>query len=252
MEISNFIEAKAGSKGGSCTRVLLICRVVVIRFAQRTAARGIATTTTNREMALPKCLVFDLDGCVWYPEMYHLWGSGGSPFKKREDGDLTDAGGTKVYLMGYVRQLMYELKTDKKWEGTAVAVASCCDEPAWARECLQKFEVGDGVTLKDIVSVEGEPSTGVYHFLPPAFMQCAIVCAAIEIHKGSKSGHLRNISQATGVALEDMVFFDNERGNCSTVAKLGVTVCYCPSGVTQEDWENTLSKFPAPGEILQV
>ena len=30
---------------------------------------------------LPKILVFDLDGCVWWPEMYHLWGGGGSPFK---------------------------------------------------------------------------------------------------------------------------------------------------------------------------
>ena len=29
---------------------------------------------------LPKILVFDLDGCTWWPEMYHLWGGGGSPF----------------------------------------------------------------------------------------------------------------------------------------------------------------------------
>jgi hypothetical protein len=49
-----------------------------------------------------------------------------------------------------------------------------------------------------------------------------------------------------------MVFFDNERGNCNTVAKLGVTVVYCPNGVTQEDWDNVLAKYPAPGEILQV
>ena len=30
--------------------------------------------------ALPKVVVFDLDGCVWDPEMYQLWG-GGAPFK---------------------------------------------------------------------------------------------------------------------------------------------------------------------------
>jgi magnesium-dependent phosphatase 1 len=87
--------------------------------------------------------------------MYHLWGSGGSPFTKREDGDLNDASGTKVYLMGYVRQLMHQLKTDPKWSSTAVAVASCCDEPRWAAECIEKFEVGDGITLRDIVSVDG-------------------------------------------------------------------------------------------------
>ena len=34
----------------------------------------------NIMTALPKVVVFDLDGCVWDPEMYELWG-GGAPFK---------------------------------------------------------------------------------------------------------------------------------------------------------------------------
>ena len=34
----------------------------------------------NIMTALPKVIVFDLDGCVWDPEMYQLWG-GGAPFK---------------------------------------------------------------------------------------------------------------------------------------------------------------------------
>ena len=32
---------------------------------------------------LPRVLAFDLDGCVWDPEMYELWGRGGSPFTPR-------------------------------------------------------------------------------------------------------------------------------------------------------------------------
>lgn len=122
---------------------------------------------------------------------------------------------------------MNELHTDEKWSDAVVAVASCTDEPSWADECLSKFVVNeDGVTLKDIVTVE-------------------------EIHKGSKSGHLKNISNQTGIALEDMMFFDNERGNCETVAKLGVTVVFCPKGVTKADWD-LIENFPQPGEILQV
>ena len=50
-------------------------------------------------MKLPKVLVFDLDGCTWWPEMYHLWGSGGSPFKPLPDGNVVDRSGTKVELM---------------------------------------------------------------------------------------------------------------------------------------------------------
>ena len=47
----------------------------------------------------PKVVVFDLDGCVWYPEMYMLWG-GGAPFETQPKGDLRDKAGQKCYLMG--------------------------------------------------------------------------------------------------------------------------------------------------------
>lgn len=58
--------------------------------------------------ALPKLVVFDLDGCVWYPEMYMLWG-GGSPFQlDPSTGDLKDCSGKRTYLMGAVRQIMHE------------------------------------------------------------------------------------------------------------------------------------------------
>ena len=43
---------------------------------------------------------------------------------------------------------MHDLKTNPKWSDTKVAVASCCDEPSWAAECIRKFGVGDGLTLK--------------------------------------------------------------------------------------------------------
>ena len=67
---------------------------------------------------------------------------------------------------------------------------------------------------------------------------------------GSKTLHLRAISKKTGVPLEDMIFFDNEYGNCETVAGIGVTVLYTPEGVTREGFEEALKKFPAPGQIL--
>ena len=33
-------------------------------------------------------------------------------------------------LLGDVRRVLYELKTETEWEGVVVAVASCTDEPA--------------------------------------------------------------------------------------------------------------------------
>lgn len=96
--------------------------------------------------------------------MYMLWGGGGerivclkpwvrtlsdeskpslmsAPFRVRADGDLDDRSGKRVSLLGDVRRVLYELKTETEWEGVVVAVASCTDEPAWARECMRKFEV---------------------------------------------------------------------------------------------------------------
>ena len=44
----------------------------------------------------------------------------------------------------------------------------------------------------------------------------------------------------------------SERGNCTMVAKLGVTVIYTPEGVTAEEWENAIQVFPQPGEIITI
>ena len=71
-----------------------------------------------------------------------------------------------------------------------------------------------------------------------------------EIHKGNKQGHLRAIAEQTGIALEDMIFFDNERGNCVSVSAIGVTVAYVPNGVTADAWDRALASYPSPGEII--
>merc|ERR1712195_119793 len=129
-------------------------------------------------------------------------------------------------LDGCVRNIMRELKTDPKWSNTIVACASCCDEPAWARECIQKFELGDGLVLGDVISIE-------------------------EIYKGNKArDHITAIAKKANCQPEEIVFLDNEKGNCKTVAGIGCTVGYTPSGVTREAWEATLEAFPAPGEII--
>ena len=74
---------------------------------------------------LPKVLVFDLDGCLWEPEMYELlYGTGGAPFHIEKDGNLTDKCGNHITLIGDVRDIMYELKTNPKWTNTKVAIAS--------------------------------------------------------------------------------------------------------------------------------
>lgn len=67
----------------------------------------------------------------------------------------------------------------------------------------------------------------------------------IEIEKDSKVDHFRRIHIETGIEYEDMLFFDNEFGNCEEVASLGVSVAYCPRGVTRKVWDmGILEEFP--------
>ena len=71
-----------------------------------------------------------------------------------------------------------------------------------------------------------------------------------EIYKGQKSRHLKSISEKSGCPLGEMVFFDNEWGNCQTVARIGVTVVYTPKGVTRQLFQEVLDQFPSPGQII--
>jgi magnesium-dependent phosphatase 1 len=100
-------------------------------------------------MNRPKLIAFDLDGLVWTPDMYQLWG-GGSPFTSVSHNTLKDSRGSKVRLLGVISELLHELKHNEEWKDTKVAWVSCCDEPSWADECLSLFRTrsgSDGITI---------------------------------------------------------------------------------------------------------
>jgi magnesium-dependent phosphatase 1 len=202
--------------------------VRAVTFARDLMLHAALSTVTMREGSapLPKAVVFDLDGCLWAPDMYMLWG-GGAPFTKNEDGSLTDKIGQRVCMLGAVPEVLLELKTDQAWQETVVAVASCTDEPSWADECLRLFDVGGGHSIKDCIDRE-------------------------EIYKANKQRHLKTLSETLGIALEDMLFFDNEWGNIADVSSIGVSCAYVPDGVTRDAWELALSRFPSVGEVIDA
>ena len=102
---------------------------------------------TRRDVALrakPKVVVFDLDGCLWDPEMFMLSWRGGAPFTPDGDAMLSQSG-ERVVLLGAARDILRQLRTTDDWSATKVAISSRTDEPAWAAELLDKFRVGDMV-----------------------------------------------------------------------------------------------------------
>ena len=177
--------------------------------------------TTRATVALrakPKVVVFDLDGCLWDPEMYQLSWRGGAPFTPDGDAMLAQSG-ERVVLLGAARDILRQLRTTDDWSATKVAISSRTDEPAWAAELLDKFRVDDMV-LGDCFD-------------------------AREITKESKSSHFRRLKEKYSCSYEDMLFFDNEYGNCREISQLGVTVAFSPDGVTGDVWAEAIQAFPS-------
>lgn len=183
----------------------------------------------------PRIIVFDLDGCLWRPEMYELLWDGPvhSPFAPGDPTDLTKLKsklGTTVSLIGDVASVLDELHLEPAWAHVDLGISSRTDEPTWARELLRKFILPQSKVPLETVF------TGPW-----------------ELSFDTKATHFERISQATGVALEKMLFFDNEAGNCRTVSKQGVSVCYCPNGVTREAFDKAIECFPcAIGKVVGI
>lgn len=171
------------------------------------------------KLKLPKLIAFDLDGTIWTPDMYQLWG-GGAPFKHAPNGkDLVDRIGNPVRLLGVSAEILHELKNNPVLQHIKVAWVSCTDEPEWANECLHKFTTSHGQPLYQVVD-------------------------SSQIFKSNKQKHFQLLQrQYPDISYEEMLLFDNESGNIRNVSQLGVKSYYCEDGMTLSAWEGGLKMF---------
>lgn len=181
--------------------------------------------------AMPKAIIFDLDGCLWRPEMYELlWYSRGkgSPFRQdpQNPEDLLSVANEPVYLLGDVREVLTEIYNEDDYQEVKIGISSRTDEPNWAKELLSKFTIQSDKTGSENGRVPIE----------------VVFNGPIEIAQDSKVEHFRRISKHLNIGMEEILFFDNEIGNCRQVAGLGVTVAHCPDGVTYDIWNRVLKE----------
>lgn len=167
-----------------------------------------------------KLIAFDLDGTIWSPEMYQLWG-GGAPFKPAENGqDLIDSKGCNVRLLGISSELLHDIKHHVDLSHIKVAWVSCCDEPEWAHECLELFESH------------------------PSRLPIGKIAHSSQIYSANKQVHFKTLHEEfPDIEFHEMLFFDNEMRNIHNVEKLGVKCVYCPDGMTESIWEDGLKLF---------
>mmetsp|Transcript_58205 Transcript_58205/g.87744 ORF Transcript_58205/g.87744 Transcript_58205/m.87744 type:complete len:306 (-) Transcript_58205:1265-2182(-) len=227
----------------------------------------------------PRLIVFDLDGCLWKPELFELMFPARSDFvvsNNDDDDDDNDNGffavnpneqplpGTtlttpsyqRLELLGATRSILHELCYDEEWLGTLVGISSRTDRPDWAYEAMRKFvlyqEAGGGGGNK-------KNNTNNGRMTPIATMQDVFTPQLCILDRNrNKADQFETLQKDSGhftgrgrIRYRDMLFFDNEAGNCKQVANLGVTTVYCPQGVTRSAWEEGIQNFPtSSGKVL--
>ena len=96
-------------------------------------------TARRRTMSrVPKLLIFDLDACLWSPEMFELRAA---PTTYDAAAGGVRAGSEVVRLFPGALAVLRRLITDPALNSIKVAVASSTTEPAWANRCLDVLMV---------------------------------------------------------------------------------------------------------------
>lgn len=198
-------------------------KVALVALACASATTSAATTGMAAVGRVPRLIIFDLDACLWSPEMFEL---DAKPTAYDATLGGVKAGNDVVRLFPGALAVLRTIIADKaRFADTRVAVASSTTHPAFANTCLDQLVVDarSGARLSSLV----------------AFRQ---------IYPGSKgSEHVPELARESGVPYDECIFFDDctYGDNCADVASkcVGTLAVRTPHGLTEELFERGLSAF---------
>jgi magnesium-dependent phosphatase 1 len=199
-------------------------------------------------MEFPELVVFDLDQCLWSPEMYIL--DEVPSLKRVEVGSLGEhgkgvvgvhSGREVIRLFPAVIPILQDYFLGK-YPGMRIAAASSADTPHAvhiAKTAMSMLEIFPGTTMREVFQKgweEGFEDHLQIGRTPP-----------LSSNKGKT--HFPILRKATGIPYDKMLFFDDCSwdDNCRTVERLcpGVTTIQTPLGIQACEWEDGLRKYAA-------
>ena len=118
----------------------------------------------NNNMPLPQTIVFDLDDCLWSPEMYTLSSMPTSPVTAPLHSSGVGvvgvrSGSSTVRLFPEALSVLQRVASGE-YEGVTFALASSSEEPAYSNACLEALEVLPGVKMSSLFPYRAIGRTG--------------------------------------------------------------------------------------------
>ncbi len=150
----------------------------------------------------PRLFVFDLDFTLW--NAGGLWCDCTTPPYRRNGKHVFDSENRCIVLYPDVIEILKHLKSKNYF----LAIASRTEQPDWAKQLLNLFEI------RHLFDFE-------------------------EIFPDSKITHFKKIYHSSRIPYNEMVFFDDEHRNIVDVSTLGVQCIHVNKGINK----TLVSKF---------
>lgn len=131
-----------------------------------------------------------------------------------------------------VPSILTELATNDEWSDTQLAISSRTDQPEWARELLGLFTIQASKKSNAPTSLD-DVIRGPWEM----------------VSDERKVLHFERLSQETNIPLNQMMFFDNDIGNCKSVSRLGVTVGLA-APMSRSVFDLTVAKYPVKWGVV--
>lgn len=144
-----------------------------------------------------KLVAFDLDFTLW--NTGGIWVDCTTPPYSIKNGKIRDARGLVMKL--YPDSL--DILADLKAKGYQLALASRTEEPSWARQLIQLFNIDHYFEFQ-------------------------------EIYPSTKVRHLTQIANNANVELSEILFFDDELRNIYDTQLIGVKAVHVSNGINRK------------------